>query len=52
MMLKIASYLVTETLKSDEVSKEISSSLHELTTGCISYHVTQTERTDCSRYFL
>jgi hypothetical protein len=46
MMLKVVSYLVTATLKSDEVSKEISSTFHELTTGCIPYQVTQTESID------
>jgi len=43
MMLKVDSYLVTSKLQSDEVSKEISSSLRELLTGCIPYQVTQTE---------
>jgi len=42
MMLKVDSYLVIATLQTDEVSKEISSSFHELKTGCIPYQVTQT----------
>jgi len=52
MTLKVDSYLVTATLQSDKVSKEISSSLHELTNGSIPYQAAQTGYIDWSRYFL